>query len=247
MIAPVIDPVIEIEQITFRREGKPALAGLSLRVQRGETFGFLGPNGAGKSTTIKILLGLIFPDSGKVLLHGLPPSDVRSRERVGFLPEDTAYYRFLTPTEILHFYGRLFRIPHFERKKRIEKLLDEMGLADVRNRLLSTFSKGMLQKVGLAQALVNEPDTLVLDEPTSGLDPLARMDLHDLLTRLKRQGKTIFFSSHELSEVELLCDSIAIIKSGSLVYSGSLDSVLGQGKEQNLERLFLKTMRGGSR
>ena len=235
--------VIEIQNLVVGYDKKNILDGLSLTVRRGEIFGFLGLNGAGKSTTIKAILGLIHPVSGQVLLHGLPPSDVRSRIRVGFLPEEATYYRFLTPLEILNFMGELFGIPKSILKKRIPDLLELVGLTEVRNKLLGTFSKGMAQKLGLAQALVNEPETLILDEPTSGLDPLARMDLRKILKDLKKRGRTIFFSSHELSEAELLCDSIAIIHSGRLIKSGSLQDVLGDAREENLELFFLETIR----
>ncbi len=235
--------IIEMQDLVVRYKEKEALRGLSLRVQKGEIFGFLGPNGAGKSTAIKALLGLIQIARGQALLHGLAPSDIRSRITVGYLPEETTYYRFLTPVEILTFYGRLFRLPKDILKKRIETLLDLVGLSDVKHKLISTFSKGMTQKVSLAQALVNEPQTLILDEPTSGLDPLARLDLRKILNDLRAEGRTIFFSSHELSEAELVCDSIAILKDGKLVRSGPLREVLGGQKEHHLERFFLETIR----
>jgi len=239
-----LDSVIEIKDLVVRYRKKRALDGLSLSVKRGEIFGFLGPNGAGKSTTIKTLLGLIHPDEGSVRLGGLSPLDPKARREVGFLPEEANYYRFLSPVELLSFYGEIFRLPGSVLKNRIEKLLSLVGLTEARNKPIRTFSKGMAQKASLAQALINNPETLILDEPTAGLDPLARMDLRKILADLKEEGKTLFFSSHELSEVELLCDSIAIIKSGKIIKSGSLHEVLEGEKDQNLERFFLKTVRG---
>ena len=217
--------VIEIQNLVVGYDKKNILDGLSLTVRRGEIFGFLGLNGAGKSTAIKAILGLIHPVSGQVLLHGLPPSDVRSRIRVGFLPEEATYYRFLTPLEILNFMGELFGIPKSILKKRIPDLLELVGLTEVRNKLLGTFSKGMAQKLGLAQALVNEPETLILDEPTSGLDPLARMDLRKILKDLKKRGRTIFFSSHELFLYVCFLNLAMVSLSGVLLTWGSLAGV----------------------
>lgn len=235
--------VIEIQNLTVDYSHKRVLDNLSLKVNRGEMFGFLGPNGAGKSTTIKTVLGLIFPRSGTVRLHGLPPTHPESRRKIGFLPEEANYYGFLTPVEILTFYGKICGVPRALLRGRSEKLLELVGLSDVKNKPIGTFSKGMTQKMSLAQVLINEPETLILDEPTSGLDPISRMDLRKILRDLKDEGKTIFFSSHELSEVELLCDSIAILKSGQLIKSGSLAEVLGNG-DQSLERFFIRTIKG---
>ncbi len=235
--------VIEIKDLIVDYGKKRALNGLSLQVNRGEIFGFLGPNGSGKSTTIKSLLGLIFPVSGTISLHGFSPQDIRSREKTGFLPEEATYYRFLAPMEILKFYGEVCGVPKNILDGRIPELLKLVGLFEVRKKQIRTFSKGMAQKISLAQALINDPETLILDEPTSGLDPLARMDLRNILKSLKQKGKTVFFSSHELSEVELLCDSIAIIKSGRLLKSGSLKEVLG-GCSENLERFFIEAIKG---
>ncbi len=236
-------PVIEIQNLTVDYAHKRALDGLSLKVNRGEIFGFLGPNGAGKSTAIKTLLGLIFPKSGCVSLHGLSPADPDSRKKIGFLPEEANYYRFLTPVELLNFYGGICDVPKERLKKKITELLELVGLNEVRNKQISTFSKGMTQKISLAQALIHEPETLILDEPTSGLDPISRMDLRQILRGLKNEGRTVFFSSHELSEVELLCDSVAIIQSGRLVRSGALREVVGD-QEQNLEQFFIHTIKG---
>jgi ABC-2 type transport system ATP-binding protein len=234
--------VIDFDGLTVSYGAKKALDGLTLRVAKGEIFGFLGPNGAGKSTAIKALLGLVVPTGGRVTLHGLPPSDPRSRARAGFLPEEARYYRFLTPVEALRFYGELCRVPKKTLEPRIKTLLERVGLTDDRNRPLGTFSKGMTQKLGLAQALIDDPDTLILDEPTSGLDPIARMDLRTLLFELKREGKTIFFSSHELSEVELMCDSVAVLKEGRVLKAGPMTEFVGSDHERNLERFFLGAM-----
>ena len=240
-----MEHVIDIQNLIVSYGKKRVLDGLSLQVRKGEIFGFLGPNGAGKSTTIKTILGLILPSEGGILLHGLAPSHTGSRAKVGYLPEEATYYRFLSPVEILTFYGEIFKIPKEVLKKRIEKLLALVGLADVRDKLISTFSKGMVQKVSLAQALINEPETLILDEPTSGLDPLARMDLRKILFDLKNEGRTIFFSSHELSDVELLCDSVAILKAGKIIKHGPLSEVLGSTQERNLEQFFVDTVKRG--
>lgn len=239
--------VIEIDDLVVDYGSKRALDGLTLRVKKGQIFGFIGPNGAGKTTTIKALLGMIPISRGSVRLRGVCPSHPKSRHRIGFLPEEAVYYRFLTPLEILTFYGKFFHIPRGVLRQRIQRLLDLVGLADVARKHIGTFSKGMLQKVGLAQSLVNEPEILILDEPTSGLDPVARMDLRALLEDLRaKAGTTVFFSSHELSEVELLCDSIAILKSGRVVKGGELNDVLGVSRQINLERFFLDTMEGES-
>ena len=236
-------PVIEIRDLTVDYANKRVLDGLSFNVNQGEIFGFLGPNGAGKSTAIKTILGLIFQRSGSVLLHGLPPVNPDSRKKIGFLPEEAHYYRFLTPVEILTFYGSICGVAKTTLKTRIVKLLELVGLTEVKNKQIGAFSKGMTQKISLAQALIHEPETLILDEPTSGLDPISRMDLRKILKELKNQGRTVFFSSHELSEVELLCDSIAIIESGRLIQSGALRDVVGD-KERNLEQFFIHTIKG---
>lgn len=237
---------IELENVVVRYGPKKALDGLSLTVRRGEIFGFLGPNGAGKSTTLKALLGLVRTESGKLLLDGIPVSDPKSRRRIGYLPEETHYYRFLNASEAVDFYAQTFGLPRRIRRERIPSLLSLVGLADVGKKPLSAFSKGMMQKLSLAQALVNDPDILILDEPTTGLDPISRLDLRRLLYDMKKRGKTVFFSSHELSEVELLCDSVAIVKSGRLVKSGTLAEVVGDAEGQSLERFFVETIRSAS-
>jgi ABC-2 type transport system ATP-binding protein len=236
------DSIIQIDNVTVHYGKKMVLDHISIRVDQGEIFGFLGPNGAGKTTTIKALLGLVFPTSGTVQVNGYDASSVYARAKLGFLPEEASYYRFLSPVEILTFYGRVFNISKRNLKKRISELLSLVGLDAVARNRLSTFSKGMIQKVGLAQALINNPDVLILDEPTSGLDPLARMELRKILEDLNNQGKTLFISSHELSEIELICHSMAIIKSGQIIESGDLKEILRPSGEQSLERFFLKTI-----
>ena len=238
--------VIEVRNLAVHYAGKKAVDGLSFDVKAGEIFGFLGPNGSGKSTTIKSLLGLVFPSAGSVRVNGHSPSDPASRAKIGFMPEEATYYRFLNPKEILSFYGRVFGMGRAERARRIDLLLDLVGLSHAAHKPLSTFSKGMVQKVSLAQALMQDPDMLILDEPTTGLDPLAKMQLRTLLSDLKKKGKTVFFSSHELSEAELLCDSIVIIQAGKTLRSGALKEVLGAQGSHSLEQFFLKTVQGSS-
>ncbi len=240
-------PVIEFCDVVITYEQKRVLDGLSFHVNSGEIFGFLGPNGAGKSTAIKTLLGFLRPQSGTVRLNGLNPTDLKARRSVGYLPEETTYHRYLTPVETLEFYGTLSGLSKNELRTRIPKILETVGLPHVQNKLLKTFSKGMVQKVSLAQALLHEPQTLILDEPMSGLDPVARLELRAILHRLKTEGRTILFSSHELSEAELLCDSVAIIKEGRLVRSGKLAEILGTAGDQPLERFFIQTIQGASK
>jgi len=217
-----------------------ALKGLDLTVRRGEIFGFIGPNGAGKTTTIKILLGILIPFSGEVEVLGKSPEVPAVRGAVGYMPETADYYRYLTPAELLQMYGTIFGIEKGLLRDRIKRLLTMVGLENVRDRLIRTFSKGMVQKVSFAQALVNDPDLLILDEPTSGLDPVARRNMRDVIQRLRSEGKTVFFSSHELSEVELICDRIGVLNKGSLVAEGSAGELMGARKEgQTLESYFL--------
>ncbi len=236
------DFAIEINDLVFEHAGKRILDGLCLRVRKNEIFGFIGPNGAGKSTTIKAILGLVFPRSGTVLLHGQNACQTVVRRQIGFLPEEANYYKFLTPVETLRFYGQLCGMDRETIKNRSDELLKLVGLTDTKNKLAGTFSKGMAQKLSLAHALLHDPQTLILDEPTSGLDPIARNDLRELLKELKGRGKTIFFSSHELSEVELLCDSVAMVRGGRVLLSGPTREVVS-GEDQNLEKLFIHLMK----
>ena len=220
---------------------KVALHGLDLEVQAGQVFGFLGPNGAGKTTTMNVLLGYVNPTSGSACLFGTDVRKPIARQRLGYLPELTYYYRFLTAEETLRFYARLFEIPSGETEKRIERLLRLVELEQARKRPIRTYSKGMQQRVGLAQALINNPDLLLLDEPTSGLDPIGRMKVREIIQRLKDEGKTVFFSSHELGEVETVCDQVAILNQGQLKVQGRVTDLVKEHK-CNLEQVFLKVI-----
>ena len=237
---------IDLQDVGVSYRGRAVLQGLDLKVRAGEISGFIGPNGAGKTTTIKAILGLVVPSRGRVLLNGLPPSDARSRRTVGFLPEETTYYRYLNSEEILSFYGRFFGLAGAELQRRIGELIALVGLEAYRRKPVGQLSKGTAQKIGLAQALVNDPDVLILDEPMSGLDPLSRLGLRSILSGLKKRGKTVFFSSHELSEVELICDSLAIVNEGRVIRSGPIKNVLESTGEKSLEQFYLHTIRGGA-
>ncbi len=203
-----------------------ALNKLNVVIKKGEIFGLLGPNGSGKTTTLKLLLGLIFPTAGRAYLLGKPTDDVAVKNRVGFLPEESCFYRFLNADETLDFYGQLFRIPRKERKLRIERLLKRVGLEFARKRPLKQYSKGMLRRIGIAQALINDPDLIILDEPTSGLDPIGTKETKDLIVELKAQGKTVLLCSHLLSDVQDICDRVAIIDKGELQISGTIGELL---------------------
>jgi ABC-2 type transport system ATP-binding protein len=199
-----------------------ALDALSIDVAPGDVFGFLGPNGAGKTTTLKLLMQLVFPTSGEAEILGRPVGDVDVRRRIGYLPENPYFYDHLTAEELLQYYGRLFNIPPAERSKKVSRVLDQLGIAAERRLELRKFSKGMLQRVGLAQALLNDPEVIFLDEPMSGLDPLGRRDVRALILDLRDQGRTIFFSSHILSDAETLCSRVAIVAKGRLAATGRL-------------------------
>lgn len=218
---------------------KVALNGLDLEVRAGEVFGFLGPNGAGKTTTMNVLLGFVHATSGEARLFGVDVREPIARQRIGYLPELTYYYKFLTAEELLRFYARIFGIAREEADRRIDALLKLVELEHARSRSIKTYSKGMQQRVGLAQALINNPDLLILDEPTSGLDPLGRMKVREIIQRLKSEGKTVFFSSHELGEAETVCDRVAIISQGELKAQGKVSDLVAQ-YQCDLERLFLK-------
>ncbi|MEO1148057.1 MAG: ABC transporter ATP-binding protein [Cyanobacteria bacterium J06638_22] len=201
----------------------------TLDIYEGETFGLLGQNGAGKTTLLKILLGIVRPNGGAAKIFGKPLGDRSIKHRVGYLPENPYFYDYLTGWELLEYTAGLFQIPKVEQKKRIPDLLDLVGLArsDAQKKQLRRYSKGMLQRVGVAQALVNDPDLVFLDEPMSGLDPLGRFQIREIIQSLQRQGKTIFFNSHVLSDVELICDRIGILANGELICVGNLDDLLG--------------------
>jgi ABC-2 type transport system ATP-binding protein len=217
----------------------PAVRGLDLEVPRGESFGLLGPNGAGKTTTLKMLLGLLRPDQGEIELLGGPPSDPAARARVGYLPEHPYFYDYLTAEEFLDFYGRLQGIPGYERGKRVRETLMRVGLAGRERTALRKFSKGMIQRLGLAQAIQHDPDLVILDEPMSGLDPVGRREVRDLILSLRERGKTVFFSSHILQDAEMVCDRVAILKQGRLRSVGRLDDLV-----KNRVRWFEVEIRG---
>jgi ABC-2 type transport system ATP-binding protein len=209
--------------------GRPkvrALKALDLEVKQGEVFGLLGPNGSGKTTTIKLLLGLLFPTEGQALVFGKEATDVSKNQRIGYLPEESYLYRFLNAEETLDFYGRLFDIPHETLRQRIDNLIRTVGLERARKRQLKEYSKGMTRRIGLAQALINEPELILLDEPTSGLDPIGTREMKDMILRLKDEGKTIVMCSHLLADVQDVCDRIAILHQGELKELGRVDSLL---------------------
>jgi ABC-2 type transport system ATP-binding protein len=209
----------------FGRSSVRALDGVSLDVPEGAIFGLLGPNGAGKTTLVKILLGLVHPSAGTAELFGRPAQRPAARERIGFLPENHRFPGFLTAEQTLHVYGRMANVPGDPRTDRIADLLDQVGLGDRRDTKVKTFSKGMLQRLGLAQALLNDPDLLFLDEPTAGVDPVGRRGIRDLVLELRDDGATIFLNSHLLSEVEKVCSQIAILREGQLVRKGTIEEL----------------------
>ena len=208
------------------REKVRALKGLDLTVRRGEIFGLLGPNGSGKTTTIKLLLGLLFPTAGEALVLGKAATDVTKNERIGYLPEESYLYKFLNAEETLDFYGRLFKLPVQVRRERIDQLLNLVGMGGARKRRLREYSKGMTRRIGLAQALINDPDLIILDEPTTGLDPIGSREMKDLIIDLKRRGKTVLMCSHMLADVQDVCDRIAILHQGELKELGRVDALL---------------------
>ncbi len=221
--------VVRIEMTdAYKRFGSHvALNGLSLRVEAGEVFGFLGPNGAGKTTAVKVLLGLASLSSGSARLLDRPCGDPQVRARVGFLPEQFRFHEWMTAAEFLDFHGRLYDIPRALRRERIPIALARVGLGARLNARLSTFSKGMLQRAGIAQALLNDPEVVFLDEPTSALDPIGRRDVRDLVRELRNEGVTVFLNSHLLSEVEMICDLVAIVDRGQVVRQGPLGELMG--------------------
>ena len=208
------------------RQKVRALKALDLEIRRGEIFGLLGPNGSGKTTTIKLLLGLLFPTSGQALVFGRDATDVSKNERLGYLPEESYLYRFLNAEETLDFYGRLFDMPARVRKERTAALIDLVGLGWAKRRQLKEYSKGMARRIGLAQALINDPELILLDEPTSGLEPIGTREMKDLILKLKSQGKTVLMCSHLLADVQDVCDRIAILHQGELKELGRVDTLL---------------------
>jgi ABC-2 type transport system ATP-binding protein len=233
--------VVETRKLTkhyrdfWGRLKKVALHALNLQVYRGEIFGLLGPNGSGKTTTIKLLLGLLFPTDGEALVFGKQAADVSKNERIGYLPEESYLYRFLNAEETLDFYGRLFKMDPKVRRERAARLIETVGLARDKKRVLKEYSKGMRQRIGLAQALINDPELVILDEPTSGLDPLGTRWMKDLIIELRGQGKTIIMCSHRLEDVQDICDRVAILNEGELQELGTVRSLL-----EDVQRLELQ-------
>lgn len=203
-----------------------ALDNVSFEVYQGEIFGLVGPNGSGKTTTLKLILGLIFPTDGEITLFGSNPYDIDVKNRVGFLPDGPYFYDFLNADELLDFYGRLFGYTKMQRRERIEQLLELVGMKQFRKMPLRNYSKGMMQRIGLAQALINDPDLLLLDEPTTGLDPLGARDIKDMMVQLREEGKTIFLCSHLLADVQMICDRVAILNHGQVIRQGTIEELL---------------------
>ncbi|HBO44422.1 MAG TPA: multidrug ABC transporter ATP-binding protein [Planctomycetaceae bacterium] len=226
------DVIIETRNLTkvyrdfWGRQKVRALKALDLEVRRGEIFGLLGPNGSGKTTTIKLILGLLFPTSGQVLCFGRDATDPTKNEKIGYLPEESYLYKFLSAEETLDFYGRLFSMPRKVRRQRTAELIEQVGLARAKKRQLREYSKGMTRRIGLAQALINDPELIVLDEPTTGLDPLGTRDMKQMILDLREQGKTVVMCSHRLDDVQDVCDRIAILYEGELKELGRVDSLL---------------------
>ncbi|MHC4180938.1 MAG: ABC transporter ATP-binding protein [Planctomycetota bacterium] len=234
------DVVIETQNLTkvyrdfWGRQKVRALKALDLEVRQGEIFGLLGPNGSGKTTTIKLLLGLLFPTSGQALIFGREATEVTKNERIGYLPEESDFYRFLNAEETLDFYGRLFNISRAVRRQRTFELLELVGLGWAKRRQLKEYSKGMKRRIGLAQALINDPELILLDEPTTGLDPLGVRQMKDTILSLREEGKTILMCSHRLDDVQDVCDRIAILHQGELKELGRVDSLVKVREETEI-------------
>ncbi len=235
------DVIVETRKLTkiyrdfWGRQKKTALRALNIEIRKGEVFGLLGPNGSGKTTTIKLLLGLLFPTDGEAFVFGSPAGDVRKNEKIGYLPEESYLYRFLNAEETLDFYGRLFDLDAKTRQMRAAELIEKVQLKNDRKRLLREYSKGMRQRIGLAQALINDPDLVILDEPTSGLDPIGTIWMKKLIVELRDQGKTVLMCSHRLEDVQDVCDRIAILHEGELQAYGEVKVLL-----QDIQRLELR-------
>ena len=249
------DVVIETRNLTkvykdfWGRSKVQALKALDLQVHKGEIFGILGPNGSGKTTTIKLLLGLLFPTEGDAFIFGEPTTNVAKNERIGYLPEESYLYKFLNAEETLHFYGRLFKMSGAERTKRVVRLIDLVGLNAAKHRQLREYSKGMQRRIGLAQALINDPELILLDEPTSGLDPIGTAEIKELIRDLKSQGKTIVLSGHLLADMQDICDRIAILHRGELRELGKVSDLLTvqdvtQIKTRDLPEAAIEEIRG---
>ncbi|SFR05196.1 ABC-2 type transport system ATP-binding protein [Desulfoscipio geothermicus DSM 3669] len=242
-----MDMAIKTFNLTKKYGTKIGCAEICLRVPRGQIFGFLGPNGAGKSTLVKMLVGLLFPTSGKALLLDRPLGDTGVRARIGFLPENFRYHDWLTGQQLLEFHASLYGLSGTEKKRRVGEVLELVGLAGRERQKIHTYSKGMRQRAGLACALLPDPDLLFLDEPTSALDPIGRRDVREILVSLRASGKTIFLNSHLLSEVELICDAVAFIRQGKIIRQGSLEDlqtgdITVEMKVGNLTREMVNTL-----
>lgn len=235
---------IEIENLTkdypfgfLHLKKKRSLEGLTMQVENGEVFGFLGPNGAGKSTTIKLLVGLIFPEAGTARILGKPIRDIEMHRNIGYLPEQPYFYDYLTAAEVLDYFARFHDLTAADRKERVTRMLKKVGLETAGKIQLRKYSKGMLQRVGLAQAILHDPQVVILDEPMSGLDPIGRREVRDIILELKRAGKTVMFSTHILSDAEMLCDRVGVIVGGKLRGVGAPGEIVGM-KAQGMEILF---------
>ena len=238
------DAAIQIDNLTkdypfgfLHLKTKRSLEGLTMRVEDGEVFGFLGPNGAGKSTTIKLLVGLIFPTAGTAQILGKPISDISMHQDIGYLPEQPYFYDYLTAAELLDYFARFHNLKGTDRRERVARMLKKVGLETARKIQLRKYSKGMLQRVGLAQAILHDPRVVILDEPMSGLDPLGRREVRDIILELKREGRTVLFSTHILSDAEMLCDRVGVIVGGKLRGVGAPDEIVGI-KAHGMEILF---------
>jgi ABC-2 type transport system ATP-binding protein len=235
---------IEIENLTkdypfgfLHLKKKRSLEGLTMQVESGEVFGFLGPNGAGKSTTIKLLVGLIFPDAGSARILGKPITDIEMHRDIGYLPEQPYFYDYLTAAEVLDYFARFHDLTATDRSERVARMLKKVGLETARKIQLRKYSKGMLQRVGLAQAILHDPKVVILDEPMSGLDPIGRREVRDIILELKREGRTVLFSTHILSDAEMLCDRVGVIVGGKLRGVGAPGEMVGM-KAHGMEILF---------
>jgi len=230
-----VELAIETVEISKKYRGFMAVKDLSLSVPRGEVFGFLGPNGAGKTTTIMMLLGNVRPSSGRATLLGKPIGDVQTRRMVGFLPEKFQFHDFLTATEFLQLHGKLAGMSSTARAQRIPEVLERVGLGDRAKSKIREFSKGMQQRIGLAQAILHDPELVILDEPTSALDPIGRRDVRDIVLELRGRGKTVLLNSHLLSEIEMTCDRVAIVKRGQIATQGTMDELLAFSSSIDVE------------
>ncbi len=244
--------IIEIENLTkdyetgfWRKKKMRALDGLNLQVEAGQIFGFLGGNGAGKTTTIKILMRLLFADGGTARILGRDISDVKMHASIGYCPENPYFYDYLKASELMNYFGELFGLDSAQRKRKTEELLTRVGLDEKDwNKQLRKFSKGMLQRVGLAQSLINEPEIVFLDEPMSGLDPIGRREIRELISDLRENGTTVFMSTHILSDIEALCDNVAILRKGKLAATGKLDDLLTESGENQEFEIVVKNVSG---